>query len=58
MHKQVGCKQKKKKIYIYIYIYICIYVILTKLKNFGKGRKEIKGWNVDVGNDKISVEIH
>jgi hypothetical protein len=46
MHKQVGCKQEKKN------------VILTKLRNFGKGRKEIKGWNVDVGNDKISVEIH
>jgi hypothetical protein len=46
MHKQVGCKWGKKN------------NILTKLRNLAKWGKKIKGWNADVGNDKISVEIH
>jgi hypothetical protein len=46
MHNQVGCKRQKKN------------DIFTKLRNFGKVRKKIKGWNTGVGNDKISVEIY
>jgi hypothetical protein len=46
MNKQVGCKQKKEnKCHPY------------STKKFGRVKKEIKGWNMDVGNDKISVEI-
>ena len=46
MHKQIGCKRRKEKSHPY------------KTKKFGKARKEIKWWNLDVGNDKISVDIH
>jgi hypothetical protein len=43
MYKQVGCKREKKW-----------HPYWTK--KFGKVRKKIKGWNVNVGNDKIVLK--